>query len=113
MFDLDQSKVNLGDNPKKVFENFMMPKVVRPSAKNYNSGISNFNKGWSDKMTLSDSIILGNATIQRKDDSSFELTEIVEKKGASKMFAKSAKKRVLITTASKEECDEWMSVLTQ
>ena len=112
MFDVPPEKCQLGDTPESAFE-ILTPKVVSPSAENFMSGVSNFNKGWCDSLVLSDSIILGNATVQRKDDFSFEMLEVVETKGASKMFVKSAKKKVLISTASKEETDEWISHLTK
>jgi hypothetical protein len=109
MFDVD--KANLGDSHETAFQ-MLSPKVVMPTAQNFTMGLTNFNKGWSETLMLSDSIILGNCTILQKDDTSFELTEVVETKGASKMFVKSAKRKVSITTASKEETDDWMAALT-
>ena len=111
MFDVDPERIKLGDNPEAVFQ-LLLPKLVMPTAENYMMGVSNFSKGWSDSLFLSDSVILGKSTIHQKTDRTFELTEVVESKGASKMFVKSAKKKVLIGTGSKEETEEWMDVLT-
>ena len=109
LFDLEN--IDLGTSAEDAFK-AITPTVIVPNEDNLLMGKSNFSKGWSDPLTPTDSLILGNCKIQSKDATSFELTERVASTGAQRMLGKSATKKILFRTQSKSETEDWIAVLT-
>jgi hypothetical protein len=111
LFDIESKSIIPGSSPEIAFKT-LVPAAFAPSSAHLAAGKSNFSRGWGDSITPSDSIVLANCSLQRKDETSFELTETISPTGASKRFGKIMVKRVLINTSTKEEAEDWIAVLT-
>ena len=107
----DLENVHPGTSPEEAFKT-VMPSIFEPCSIDVEQGKSNFSRGWSDSLTPSDSLVLGNCTIQPMDNTSFELAETVASTGASKMFGKSVTKKVLFRTFTDGQAEDWIAVLT-
>jgi hypothetical protein len=113
IFDVPSQIVQPGAAPEVAFH-ALIPNVIFPSADNIRSGLSNFSKGWSDMLTPSESVVLGNCTILLlKDGISFELHETIATTGASKMFGKRVMRKILLKTSTKEETEDWIAILRE
>lgn len=108
LFDIENAEPEI--SPEDAFQS-IIPNVIMPDSQNVLMGKANFSKGWSDSLTPSDSLILGNCKILSLDSTTFELTETVASTGASRMLGKSVVKKVLFRTLTKEEADDWITVL--
>eukprot|EP00980_Cylindrotheca_fusiformis_P009178 scaffold1996_cov127-Cylindrotheca_fusiformis.AAC.15 len=111
LFDIESKSIIPGSSPEIAFKT-LVPTAFVPSSANLAAGKTNFSRGWGDSITPSDSMVLANCSLQRRDETSFELTETITPTGASKMFGKIMIKRVLINTSTKEEADDWIALLT-
>lgn len=111
LFDIDSKSIIPGSSPEVAFKT-LVPSVFVPSSANMTSGKTNFSRGWSDSITPSDSMVLANCSVLRKNDTAFELTETTSPTGAQKMFGKIMIKRALINTSTKDEAEDWIAVLT-
>ena len=107
----DLENVHPGTSPEEAFKT-VMPSIFESCSIDVEQGKSNFSRGWSDSLTPSDSLVLGNCTIQPMDNTSFELAETVASTGASKMFGKSVTKKVLFRTFTDGQAEDWIAVLT-
>jgi hypothetical protein len=110
LFEVDPESIEPGDSIESAFYT-MVPQIVEPSAENVAAGKQNFGKTWSDSLTPSESIILGSSSIQVKNDTTFEITETIQSTGASKMFGKTASRKMLIRTTTKDQAEEWLKLL--
>lgn len=111
LFDINSKSIIPGSSPEIAFKT-LVPSVFVPSSANMTSGKTNFSRGWSDSITPSDSMVLANCSVLRKNDTAFELTETTSPTGAQKMFGKIMIKRALINTSTKDEAEDWIAVLT-
>ena len=110
LFEVPSGRVQAGDTPEVAFKT-LLPEVVVPSAENLSYGKSNFAKGWSDSLAPTESFILANSTLQVREDNSLEVTETVETKGATKMFAKTVKRSIILKTLNKKDTEDLIVAL--
>ena len=110
MFDLPADRIKLGATPEAAFY-ALAPNVIIPSAESLSDGKSNFSRGWADSISPSESVVLAKSIIIPNGDNSFVITESVATTGASKMFAKSVSRKLMLRTESKEETDDWITIL--
>jgi hypothetical protein len=111
LFDIESKSIIPGSSPEIAFKT-IVPTVFVPNPANLATGKSNFSRGWGESLNPSDSMVLASCSIQRKDETSFELSETINPTGASKMFGKVMIKKVLINASTKEETEDWITVLT-
>ena len=119
LFDLPSGKVTLGSAPEVAFQ-MLVPKVELPSADVTKSRkatlpTTNFIRGWCDALTPSESLVLSNCTISQpklaRDATTFDIQEAVFNTGASKMFSKTAMKKITLRTMNKKETQDWIHAL--
>ena len=111
MFDIDSPKVKLTTSPEVAFS-LLAPPLIAPDIDNIKMGKSNFGSSWSDSLTPTVSMILGNCRVKQIDDNSFEMIESIST-GASKFsLSKRTRRRLHIQTPTKEETDDWVQILT-
>ena len=108
LFDIVSKSIIPGSSPDIAFKT-LVPPVLMPTSERLLSGKSNFSRGWGESLTPTESLILANCSFQRKNETCFELMEKINPKG---MFGKIVSKKVMINTSTKEEADDWISVLT-
>ena len=66
---------------------------------------------WHKLLAPSDSFVLPNSTVQflpKAGDNAFELTETVLNTGASSMFSKTSKRKVILRAVNQEEAVDWI-----
>ena len=70
-------------------------------------------RSWHNLMSPSDSVNLPNAAIAflPKADSQFEVEETVFNTGASKMFSRTSKRKMVLRAVSQEEAVDWIVTL--
>jgi len=110
MFDIESPRVKLTTSPEVAFT-LLAPTLIIPNVDNQMLGKSNFGRDWSDPLTPTESMILGNCRVKRLDDNCFEM---VESLSLISKFAigKTARRRIQIQTPTKEETDDWIHILT-
>mmetsp|Transcript_25184 Transcript_25184/g.59392 ORF Transcript_25184/g.59392 Transcript_25184/m.59392 type:complete len:505 (-) Transcript_25184:440-1954(-) len=109
MFDIESPRVKLTTSPEVAFT-VLAPTLIIP---NDGSGKSSFDRGWSDPLTPTDSLILGKCRVKQMDDNSFEVIESVSIPVTSKFtIGRTTRRRILIQTPTKEETDDWIQILT-
>ena len=108
LFDLESKSIIPGSSPEIAFKT-LVPAVYVPTSESLSAGKANFSRGWGETLTPDESLVLANCSLQRKNETSFELMETITPKG---MFGKVIVKKILINTSTKDEADDWIDVLT-
>mmetsp|Transcript_4887 Transcript_4887/g.6907 ORF Transcript_4887/g.6907 Transcript_4887/m.6907 type:complete len:695 (+) Transcript_4887:142-2226(+) len=67
---------------------------------------------WSEHLSPSESLVLPNCTITvGPNQSTFEMTETITNKGASKVFGKNSTRKLMLRAVTREETLEWIAAL--
>jgi hypothetical protein len=113
LFDLPSSNIKPGTAPEVAFQS-LVPQIQVPATGGVKS--TKILSGFADHpLTPSDSLALANCSITTSIQDikwcSFEVTEKVYNKGASKVFSKTAMKSFKLRMLTRGEMEEWISVL--
>ena len=107
-------KLQPGSAPEVAFQN-LIPPVVVPTMEGVKRGVKfPSTKHWFDHLVPSESLALPNCVISFKDEksnSAFEIVETVLTSGASKMFAKTVSRKLLLRAVTQEEALDFIDAL--
>ena len=123
LFDIPSTaKIQSGSAPEVAFSS-LIPEVDIPEpeeieklvkkGKGLASKPNDVVRDWHNLMSPSDSVNLPNTKIAflPKADSQFEIEETVFNTGASKMFSKTSKRKMVLRAVSQEEAVDWIVTL--
>lgn len=107
-------KLQSGSAPEVAFQN-LIPPVVVPSMEGVKGGVKFPSaKNWLDHLEPSESFALLNCAVSHKDEknsTSFEIVETFLASGASKMFTKTANRKMQFRAVTPEEAKDFVDML--